>query len=302
MAQENCAREAPQGGSVPAPIRAFGARRINLEMRARLDEADKFTGLPKGTAKPFEFLAAFEQAEPYLGLPAQASKLVAWLVRLTESQDWEDGSRPIAWPSADRQVEFLGGISLRAMQLLNRRLWEAGIFVMRDDPQGRRYGNRDARTGRITKAFGFDLSPLALRYEEFKKIAADAQAERNRMRKLRRQATLARRGIKQALEELGVQGQDNEAIRQLDRETDDLVVAARACRRSDELAVAVKSLERRRHEAEQMLRDLIKPVETGPMGEENDAHSTSTQPGIAGKRVPEIFPEGIDPLVRMERA
>jgi replication initiation protein RepC len=276
MAQENCAPEAPQGSIVPAPIRAFGARRINLEMRVRLDEADKFTGLPKGSAKPYVYLAAFERAEAYLGLPAQASKLVAWLVRLTEPQDWEEGSRPIAYPSAERQAEFLGGMSLRAVQLLNRRLWEAGIFVMRDDPQGRRHGDRDKRTRRLTKAFGFDLSPLALRYEEFKKIAADAQVERNRMGKLRRQATLARRGIKQALEELGVQGQDNEAIRQLDRETDDLVVAARACKRSDELAVAVKALQRRRDEAEQMLRDLIKPVETGPMGEENDAHSTST--------------------------
>jgi replication initiation protein RepC len=130
MAQENCAPEAPQGRTVPAPIRAFGARRINLEMRVRLDEADKFTGLPRGTAKRFEFLAAFEQAEPYLGLPAQSAKLVAWLVRQTQDQDWEEGSRPIAWPNAERQAEFLGGISLRAMQLLNRRLWEAGIFVM----------------------------------------------------------------------------------------------------------------------------------------------------------------------------
>jgi hypothetical protein len=36
-------------------------------MRVRLDEADRFKGLPRGTAKPFEFLTAFEQAEPYLG-------------------------------------------------------------------------------------------------------------------------------------------------------------------------------------------------------------------------------------------
>jgi hypothetical protein len=186
MDQEHSALGAPRGDSVPAPIRAFGARRINLEMRVRLDEADKFTGLPHGTAKRFEILAAFEQAEPYLGLPSQASKLVAWLVRQTQDQDWEQGSRPIAWPSAERQAEFLGGMSLRAVQLLNRRLWEAGIFVMRDDPQGRRYGHRDKRTGRVTKAFGFDLSPLALRCEEFKKVAVDAQIERNRMSSLRR--------------------------------------------------------------------------------------------------------------------
>jgi replication initiation protein RepC len=276
MDQEHSALGAPRGDSVPAPIRAFGARRINLEMRVRLDEADKFTGLPHGTAKRFEILAAFEQAEPYLGLPSQASKLVAWLVRQTQDQDWEQGSRPIAWPSAERQAEFLGGMSLRAVQLLNRRLWEAGIFVMRDDPQGRRYGHRDKRTGRVTKAFGFDLSPLALRCEEFKKVAVDAQIERNRMSSLRRRATLARRGIDQAVEELGRQGQDSEALRQLHREAAELVIAARTCKRSDELEVAVKALERRRSEAEQMLRDLIKPVDMTPMGEKNDAHSTST--------------------------
>jgi len=276
MEQVHSAPGAPRADSVPAPIRAFGARRVNLEMRARLDEADKFTGLPRGTAKPFEFLAAFEQAEPYLGLPAQASKLVAWLVRQTKPQDWEEGSRPIAAPRAELQAEYLGGMSLRAVQMLNRRLWEAGIFVIRDDPQGRRYKYRDERTGRLTKAFGFDLSPLALRHEEFKKIAVDARIERNRMRMLRRRATLARRGINQAVEELGVQGHDSEALRQLHREAGELVIAARACWRSDELEVAVKALERRRSEAEQMLRDLIKPVETTSMGEKNDAHSTTT--------------------------
>ena len=37
----------------PAPIRAAGLRRITLDMRAKLDEADRFAGLPRGTAKPF---------------------------------------------------------------------------------------------------------------------------------------------------------------------------------------------------------------------------------------------------------
>ena len=51
----------------PAPIRPSGARRLNLDMRARLDQADGFCGLPPGTAKPLRFLAAFQEAEPYLG-------------------------------------------------------------------------------------------------------------------------------------------------------------------------------------------------------------------------------------------
>ena len=60
--------------------------------------------------------------------------------------------------------------------------------------------------GRIIEAYGFDLSPLAQRYDEFVKIAAAAKVERDRMRKLRRQATLARRAVAQALEELGSAG------------------------------------------------------------------------------------------------
>ena len=258
----------------PALIRAHGCRRVTLDMRARLDEADRFTGLPRGTAKPFELLAAFEQAEPYLGLPAHAYKLVGWLVRKTRPQDWEEGSRPIAWPSAQRQMEFLG-LSPRRVQLLNRALWEAGIFVIRDDPQGRRYGHRD-KQGRIIEAYGFDLSPLARRYDEFVKIAAEAQVERNRMKKLRKRSTLARKAIAQTAEELDRQGQDSDRLRQLLQETAELVRVGGQCRQSDELGLAVEALERRRDEAQQMLRELVKAVETTPMGVENDAHSTNT--------------------------
>jgi replication initiation protein RepC len=274
MAIEDSASTAPRNGYTPTLIRAYGARRINLDMRARLDQADNFTGLPRGTAKPFVFLTAFQQAEPYLGLPTHSYKLLSWLVSQTKPQDWEEGSRPIAWPSAQRQQEFLA-LSPRRVQILNRVLWEAGIFVIRDNPQGRRYGRRDAH-GRIVEAFGFDLSPLAQRYDEFVRIAAAAKLERERMKKLRRRSTLARRGIVQAVEELGAQGQDSDQLRQLMRETAELVVAARGCVRSDELAVAVNSLERRRSHAEQMLRELIKLVERTSMGVENDAHSTYT--------------------------
>jgi replication initiation protein RepC len=258
----------------PAPIRAHGCRRINLDMRARLDQADRFTGLPRGTAKPFRLLAAFEQAEPYLGLPAHAYKLIGWLVRQTQPQDWEEGSRPIAWPSAQRQAEFLG-ISMPRVKALNRTLWEAGIFVMRDHPQGRRYGRRD-QNERIIEAYGFDLSPLAQRHDEFVRIAAAAKVERERMRKLKARKTLARKAIAQAVEELGIQGHDSEALRQLARDAAELVKVGTACTRSDELALVVKSLERRRDEAERMLRELIKPVETDPKGFENEPHSINT--------------------------
>jgi len=257
-----------------APIRAAGTRRITLTMRAEIDKADAFTGLPRNTAKPFEILAAFEQALPYLGLPGLTQRLVGFLVRQTKPQDWEEGSRPIAWPSNIRLQELLC-VSQRRVKMLVRDLCENGIFVMRDHPQGKRYGRRDNQ-GRIIEAYGFDLSRLAQRQAEFKQIAVDAEIERSRMRKLRRRTTTARQGIAQADEELGRQGHESEALACLMRETAELVAAAKRCTHSADLALAVQALENRRSAAEDMLRKFIKPVETYPKGEENFTLNTFT--------------------------
>jgi replication initiation protein RepC len=185
---------------MPLPNHHTGSRRLTLTMLTACDSADGFKGLPAGTAKPLRFLAAFEEAEPYLNLPPQATKLVRWLIRQTRPCDWEEGSRPIAWPSARRQQELLG-LSPGRVKALNRVLFGAGIFVLRDHPTGKRFGRRGA-DGRIVEAYGFDLSPLALRYDEFVRIAAEATAERERMRRLRTRATLARRAVTQASEAL----------------------------------------------------------------------------------------------------
>src|ERR1700677_290869 len=177
-----------------------GLRRFTLTMLSVRDEADQFKGVPRGSGKPFRYLAAFQEAEPYLGLPPQAYKLLAWLVKQTMPHDWEEGSRPICWPSAARQAEFLA-LSPTRVKALNRALFEAGILILRDSETGRRYGRRDPGC-RIIEAFGFDLSPLAYRTEEFIRIAAEAKAERERIKGLRKRATRARRAIRQISESL----------------------------------------------------------------------------------------------------
>src|SRR5215472_2209138 len=70
---------------------------------------------------------------------------------------------------------------------------------MKDSPNGKRYGRRDAK-GRIVEAYGFDLSPLAARHGEFVRLAEEGRAEREAMGRLRRRATIARKGIVQILE------------------------------------------------------------------------------------------------------
>ena len=52
------------------------------------------------------------------------------------------------------------------------RAGRRGLIVRRDSPNGKRYARKDG-AGEIELAFGFDLSPLVVRSEEFESLAAD---------------------------------------------------------------------------------------------------------------------------------
>jgi replication initiation protein RepC len=251
-----------------------GARRLSLEMLLVSDQAAQFQGVPRGSAKPFRYLAAFQEAAPYLGLPPQSFQYVAWLHKQTMPQDWEEGSRPIAWPSAGRCAEFLG-LSPARVKVLNRILFEAGMFVLRDSPTGKRYGRRDADR-RIIEAYGFDLSPLAYRYDEFIRLAAEAKAERDQLRQLRQRATCARRAVRQIGETLAGLDTLPPDWSQFAAETAQLVALIRPTKRPDDLALIVQSLERRKTQAEAWLREASQAVETSPVGLVDEPHNIST--------------------------
>ena len=263
----------------PNILSSQGSRRLTLTMLAAREQADRFEGLPRGMGKPFRFLAAFQQAAPYLGLPPHAFAWVSFLVQSTQAQDWEEGSRPIAWPSAARQREFLA-LEPTAVKTLNRQLAEAGVVVMRDSPTGKRYGRRDPHTKRIIEAYGFDLSPLAYRHDEFIRIAAEAKAERERMGQLKRRATCARRAIAQIGETLSRQGTLPPAWPQLAAETAELVAAIRTARNLDDLALIAQSLESRKTQAETWAKEVRQSEENDPTASPERPHNISTNPSF----------------------
>jgi replication initiation protein RepC len=246
-----------------------GFRRMTPGLLRADRAAESFAGLPEGVTAPGQLLAALKAAAPRLGLSARLMHALDWLFCFSAPQDWEDGARPIVWPSARLQQETLG-LSPSQTKAVNRRLIELGLLTAKDSPSGKRWGKRDAK-GRITEAYGFDLAPLAARYAEFQRLAEQARAERAAMGRLRRRATIARKAIVQILETAREYGFAGEEWRTLAGETEALARALKRVERVDEMAAGVASLERRQQAARVRLEALL-AVQTAPEQPENRPH------------------------------
>jgi replication initiation protein RepC len=235
--------------------------------------------------QPGQVLAAFKAAAPYLGLRPNVVHAIDWLFRFTDPLDWQPSSRPIVWPSAAMQQQELG-LGPSQAKNLNRHLVELGLVVMRDSPNGKRYGRRDPQ-GRIVEAYGFDLSPLASRCAEFRAQAEAGREERARVQALRRRATIARNGIRQLLEtavEQRIAGRDWEAHQEAASAASRGLAALGS---SVEMGMAVARLERLQSDMRRYLEATLEvvasraesqcsPMNNNPKEPENWPHITTT--------------------------
>lgn len=171
--------------------RAEGFRRESTETAHWRQLAAGYRGLPHGITHPHEVMDILRQARSSLKLTDAELALLTDLYAATQPRDWE--RRPLAWPSNDTLASRMGR-SISAVQRMIQRLATLGLIVMQDSPTGKRYGIRDT-DGHIVKAYGFDLSPLALRAAEFRTLAAKRQAEDAQVKATRARAHVARRQL-----------------------------------------------------------------------------------------------------------
>jgi replication initiation protein RepC len=286
--QTECALGAKGGSFAGGPT---GFRRLTPSLLQVDRAAHAFDGLPEGVTLPGQVLAALKAAAPRLGLAPRLVHAIDWLFKFTQPQDWGTGGHPIVWPSALTQQDALG-LSATRVKALNRELIEAGLVTMRDSPNGKRYGKRDPKDRRVVEAYGFDLSPLAVRHAEFVRLAAEAKAERAEIGRLRRRATIARNGITQILETAAEYGFAGEEWASLIRDSRNLTQALRRVERPEELALGVESLERRQREARERRENLLaasaenvsEAVDSDPKGPENGPHQGGSGQGRSPAR------------------
>ena len=164
-----------------------------LQQAQRFAEVGEHLTIPKTRA-----IVATKKVAAAIGLKSQDLLLLDTFGAVTQPQDWEQGRRPIVWASNHFLMEQTG-FSLATLRRHVRRLCEVGVISMKDSPNGKRWGRRDA-DGVIVEAYGFDLAPMAARAEEFEGLYEHLQAERALCASLRNAITVTRRMIRAKIE------------------------------------------------------------------------------------------------------
>ncbi|MEP1766172.1 MAG: plasmid replication protein RepC [Sulfitobacter sp.] len=174
----------PNGWRKPTP---------ELLQAERFAELGEQLTIPKTRA-----IVATKKVAATIGLKSQDLLLLDTFGAVTQPQDWERGRRPIVWASNHFLMEQTG-FSLATLRRHVRRLCEVGVISMKDSPNGKRWGRRDA-DGVIVEAYGFDLAPMAARTEEFEALHEHLLAERALCASLRNAITVTRRMIRAKIE------------------------------------------------------------------------------------------------------
>jgi replication initiation protein RepC len=260
---------------------APGCRRLTPAHIQTQAIAERFQGLPEAVSKG-RALAAFKQAAQPLGISPRLRDTIDVLFAFSAPHDWQPGGRPIVWPS-NRKLETTLGLGRRQVQNVLNALIRAHLITPVDSPTGRRWGQRDARTGKIVEAYGFDLSPIGLRHDEFVALAARASAEERERAALRRRLTIARKTIQQ-IAETAIEQQLTDrnwhywlakALTQVLTIRDELPLEG--------LQAIVAELEQRRAEGEASLRDAFDSRQNAPAGAIECTPITTTNQPTADK-------------------
>ena len=182
------AQTAFTGRTGARPISAL-TRHIERELAARVQSA--------GEIDRNELYRVLDGAKSAIGLSASALETLKHLIGYTRPDDYKGDARPIAWPSNYTLAE-LAGVTESAIKARLRQLRSLALITMRDAAHGRRRGQR-GDTGEIVSAYGIDLFPLRVRFEELK-AAAEAHSAFSRLDKRGRQEIArVRRIVAQAL-------------------------------------------------------------------------------------------------------
>lgn len=169
----------------------FGRRTMTLGLISAQVRAKERP--PGAAAHKWNVFRAICAAKDRLGL-AERSLAVLDALLSFHPETVLTGEDLVVFPSNEQLALRAHGMPLSTLRKHLSVLVGAGVVLRRDSPNGKRYARR-GRGGETTHAFGFDLSPLVARAEEFEALAEEVRAEERALRYAKERVTLARRDI-----------------------------------------------------------------------------------------------------------
>jgi replication initiation protein RepC len=149
---------------------------------------------PEKVVHKWNVFHAICTARPRLGVSERSLSVLNALLTFHPETALTGEDDLIVFPSNDKLTLRAHGMPASTLRRHLAVLVDAGLIIRRDSPNGKRYARKD-NAGEIELAFGFDLSPLVVRSEEFEHLAADIEAEARALKLVRERITLCRRDI-----------------------------------------------------------------------------------------------------------
>ncbi len=169
----------------------FGRRSLMLAHVA--SQATAKARPPEKAVHKWQVFRAICTAKARIGVSERALAVLDALLSF-HPETTLSGEGLIVFPSNQQLALRAHGMAPATLRRHLAALVDCGLIIRRDSPNGKRFA-RKGRGGTIEMAFGFELSPLVARADEFEAWAEDVQAEERALRLIRERITLCRRDI-----------------------------------------------------------------------------------------------------------
>ena len=170
----------------------FGRRPMTLGMITSQLAANS---APQGaTVDKWKVFYSIRDAKELLGATDRSLTLLNALLSFHLEPKLEADGDLIVWPSNEALTARANGMPPTTLRRHLAVLVDCGLIVRRDSPNGKRFA-RKGRGGQIEQAYGFDLSPIVARAQEFEDLAEAVRAEKKAFHVAKERLTLLRRDI-----------------------------------------------------------------------------------------------------------
>ena len=139
------------------------------------------------------------EARERLGVTDRALAILNALLSFYPKNELAAEDTMIVFPSNAQLSLRAHGMAEQTIRRHLASLIDAGLLSRRDSANGKRFVRRD-REGQIDEAFGFSLAPLLARADEIERLAAEVEAERLHLQRLKERLTICRRDVAKLIE------------------------------------------------------------------------------------------------------